>query len=418
MAGPVDEALLLCYLRYKGGQRTMTSHNFTRRIFLKGAGAATALAAMGKFPTELLASQQRMAKFPEKAEMILLTSRPPQLETPLSYFRELITPNEALFVRWHIANIPTSVDLGTWKINVGGNTEKQLQVSMADLRKYEQVSYTAVIQCSGNGRGLFQPGVAGGQWGNGAMGNVTWTGARLKDVLNSAGLKAGTIDISFDGLDGPPLPTVPDFVKSLSADKAMEEDIIIAYEMNGRPLTMLNGFPARLIVPGWYATYWVKALSNITALNKPFEGFWVKTAYRIPDSDCGCVAPGTASKKTVPINKMTTRSLIIHPAQDDELVSNKPVELMGIAFSGGHGVQDVSVSVDGGKRWEQARLGEDKGKYAWRQWFFPWRPSKAGKYTLMARATDMIGESQPFAGLWNPAGYLWNKIEKTEVTVK
>lgn len=396
----------------------MLNKYFSRRNFLKAAGAVTAMAAMGDLPTELFAQQRRMAKFPEKTDLILLTSRPPQLETPLAYYKELITPNEALFVRWHIANVPTSVDLNTWRVGVGGNTEKELQVSMDDLRKFERVTYTAVIQCSGNGRGFFEPRVAGGEWGNGAMGNVSWTGARLKDVLNSAGLKAGSVDVSFDGLDRPPLPTVPDFVKSLPIDKAMEEDIVIAYEMNGKPLTMLNGFPARLIVPGWYATYWVKSLSTITVLSKPFEGFWVKSAYRIPDNDCGCVAPGTAPNKTIPINKMTTRSLIIAPAEKDELTLNRPVEMMGIAFSGGHGIQDVIVSVDGGKSWEEARLGEDKGKYAWRQWFFPWRPTKPGKYTLMARATDMIGGSQQFEGLWNPAGYLWNKIEKTEVVVK
>jgi DMSO/TMAO reductase YedYZ molybdopterin-dependent catalytic subunit len=330
----------------------------------------------------------------------------------------MVTPNEALFVRWHIANVPTSVDLNEWRLRVGGNAEKELALSMDDLRKFEPVTFTAVIQCSGNGRSLFEPSVAGGQWKNGAMGNVTWTGARLKDVLNSAGLKAGTVDVSFNGLDKPPLPTVPDFVKSLPVDKALEDDLIVAYEMNGKPLTMLNGFPARLIVPGWYATYWVKSLSDITVLSKPFEGFWVKSAYRIPDNDCGCIPPGTSPKKTVPINRMTTRSLVVDPAEDSQLTLNKQVDIMGIAFSGGNGVQDVIVSTDGGKSWEEARLGEDKGKYAWRQWFYPWRPTKPGKYTLMARATDMIGESQPYAVLWNPAGFLRNKVEKIEVIVK
>ncbi len=396
----------------------MTPRNFSRRNFLKAAGAVTAMTAVNGFPADIFAYERRMARFPEKTDMILLTSRPPQLETPLSYFKEMVTPNEALFVRWHIANVPTSVDLNEWRLRVAGHTEKELALSMDDLRKFEPVTFTAVIQCSGNGRSLFEPRVAGGQWKNGAMGNVTWTGARLKDVLKSAGLKAGTVDVSFNGLDKPPLPTVPDFVKSLPVDKALEDDLIVAYEMNGKPLTMLNGFPARLIVPGWYATYWVKSLSDITVLSKPFEGFWVKSAYRIPDNECGCIPPGTSPKKTVPINRMTTRSLVVDPAEDSQLALNKQVEIMGIAFSGGNGVQDVIVSTDGGKSWEEARLGEDKGKYAWRQWFYPWRPTKPGKYTLMARATDMIGESQPYAGLWNPAGFLRNKVEKMEVIVK
>ncbi len=396
----------------------MIEKRFSRRSFLRAAGAVTAMAAIGDIPTKVFASGPRMAKFPEKTDLILLTSRPPQLETPIQYFKQLITPNEALFVRWHISGIPTSVDLNEWRLAVGGNTERELRLSMDDLKKFEKITYTAVIQCSGNGRSFFEPRVAGGQWGNGAMGNVKWGGARLKDILNQAGIKAGSVDVSFNGLDGPPLPTVPDFVKSLQIDKAMEDDIIVAYEMNGEPLPMLNGFPARLIVPGWYATYWVKSLSVITVLSKPFEEFWMKSAYRIPDNECGCVPPGAVPKKTVPINRMTTRSLIVEPASSTSVNVNKPVEIMGIAFSGGHSIKDVILSTDGGKTWGEARLGEDKGKYSWVQWFYSWRPEKPGKYTLLARATNTIGESQPFEGLWNPPGYLWNKVEKTEVIVK
>jgi DMSO/TMAO reductase YedYZ molybdopterin-dependent catalytic subunit len=396
----------------------MQSDGFTRRDFLKAAGMVTAMTAAGSVPAELLASERRMVRFPEKKDMILLTSRPPQLETPLQVFKELITPNDSLFVRWHISNIPTSVDLTQWRLKVGGNTEKELLLSMDDLKKMEKISYTAVIQCAGNGRSFFDPRVPGGQWENGAMGNVTWTGARLKDVLSAAGVKAGSIDISFNGLDSAPLPKVPDFVKSLPVDKALEDDIMVAYEMNGQPLTMLNGFPARIIVPGWYATYWVKSLSDIMVLAEPFEKFWMKPAYRIPDNACGCVEPGGSPKKTIPINRMTTRSLIIDPSDKKSISANKPVEVMGVAFSGGYGIKDVIVSVDGGKTWNEARLGGDKGKYSWVQFFYPWKPSKPGKYTLMARATNSIGESQPFDSLWNPSGYLWNKIEKINVIVK
>ena len=220
-----------------------------------------------------------------------------------------------------------------------------------------------------------------------------------------------------DGLDEPPLPTVPDFVKSLPIDKAMEDDIIVAYEMNGSHMPLLNGFPARLIVPGWYATYWVKSLAEITVLPKAFEGFWVKDAYRIPDTPCGCTPPGWAPKKTVPITRMTTRSLIIEPAENLQIPRNTPVEIMGIAFSGGYSIREVIVSVDGGRTWEEAELGKDMGRYAWTQWKYLWRPDKPQKYTLMAKATNSVGESQPFEGLWNPGGYLWNKVEKTEVVV-
>lgn len=396
----------------------MVKKRFTRRDFLRTAGAITAMAAIGDIPSTIFASERKLVRFPEKTDLILLTSRPPQLETPVHYFKELITPNEALFVRWHLANIPTSVDLNQWRLKIGGNIAKNLELSMGDLKsKFEKVTYTAVIQCSGNGRSFFEPRVAGGQWKNGAMGNVTWTGVRLKDILNMAGLKTGSADVAFNGLDSPVLPTTPDLIKSLPVDKAVEDDIMVAYEMNGEPLTMLNGFPARLVVPGWYATYWVKSLSDITVLTKQFDGFWMKGAYRIPDDPCACIPPGSAPNKTTPINRMDTRSVIVEPVEGARLGANRPVEIMGIAFSGGYSIRDVIVSVDGGKTWKEARLGEDKGKYSWIQWFYLWKPEKPGKYTIMARATNSIGESQPFEILWNPAGFRWNRIEKIEVVV-
>ncbi len=392
----------------------------TRRQFLKTAGTITALSALGGMPLDALAApyERKLVRFPEKIDMILLTSRPPQLETPLSYFQELITPNEAVFVRWHISQVPTSVDLATWRLKVGGNTEKELQLSMEDLRKFEKVSYTAVIQCAGNSRSFFEPRVPGGQWGNGAMSNVTWGGARLRDVLNAAGVKAGSVDVSFNGLDYGPLPTVPDLIKSLQMDKAFDEDILIAYEMNGKPLTMLNGFPARLVVPGWYATYWVKALSDISVNTKAFEGFWMNPAYRIPDNECGCIPPGSKPGRTVPVNRMSTRSLIVMPSQGAILKANQTVAISGVAFSGGYGIKDVIVSTDGGRTWLQASLGRDLGKYSWVQFAVTWKPVKPGTYTLMAKATNSIGDSQPFEGLWNPAGYLWNKVEPLTVTVQ
>jgi DMSO/TMAO reductase YedYZ molybdopterin-dependent catalytic subunit len=250
------------------------------------------------------------------------------------------------------------------------------------------------------------------------MGNVTWGGARLKDILGQAGIKEGSVEVSFDGLDGPPLPSVPDFVKSLPLEKALEEDILVAYEMNGKSLPMLNGFPARLIVPGWFATYWVKSLSAINVLPKQFDGFWVKSAYRIPDDPCACVAPGTAPKKTIPINRMNTRSFIIEPSDGATLKANKPVQITGIAFSGGYGIRDIIVSTDNGKTWNETNLGKDLGKYSWRQWTYTWHPKKAGKYTVLVRATDIIGGSQGFEPLWNPPGYMRNSIEKIQVKVR
>ncbi len=395
----------------------MEHDGISRRNFLKTVGLTTALAASGTIPSVLYAGERKLVRFPGKTELLLLTSSPPQLETPLSYFKELITPNEALFVRWHLANIPTEVDLASWRLNIHGTVNKPVSFSFDELKKFEKVSYTAVIQCAGNGRSFFNPPVFGGQWLNGAMGNVTWGGVRLKDVLQQAGIKAGASDVIFKGLDKAVLPTTPGFLKSLPLDKALEDDIIIAYEMNGTELPLLNGFPVRLVVPGWYATYWVKSLSDIEVTTQTTQNFWMKTAYRIPDTPCGCVEPGGTPKKTVPINRMTTRSLMISPENGSILRSGQSTELMGVAFSGGYSVKEVLVSVDGGLSWAPARLGKDLGRYSWIQWFYPWQPTRKGTYTVLVKATNSIGESQPMTALWNPSGYLLNPVEKHTLAV-
>lgn len=395
----------------------MEHEGISRRNFLRTVGLTTALAASGTIPSVLYAGERKLVRFPGKTDLLLLTSRPPQLETPLSYFKELITPNEALFVRWHLANIPTEVDLASWRLQIHGTVNKPVSFSFDELKKFEKVSYTAVIQCAGNGRSFFNPPVFGGQWLNGAMGNVTWGGVRLKDVLHQAGIKAEASEVIFKGLDKAVLPTTPGFLKSLPLDKALEDDIIIAYEMNGTELPLLNGFPVRLVVPGWYATYWVKSLSDIEVTSQATQNFWMKTAYRIPDTPCGCVEPGGTPKKTTPINRMTTRSLMISPEDGSTLTSGKTTELMGVAFSGGYSIKEVLVSVDGGLSWAPARLGKDLGRYSWIQWFYPWQPTRKGSYTVMVKATNSIGESQPMTTLWNPSGYLLNPVEKHTLVV-
>jgi sulfoxide reductase catalytic subunit YedY len=388
---------------------------YTRRDFLKAVGAsALVVSSAGNLFAE---EERRLVRFPEKADLILVTSRPPQLETPIQYFTELLTPNQALFVRWHLSVVPTSIDVSRWRLRIGGHTEKELELSLDDLKGFEKVTYAAVIQCSGNGRSLFEPRVPGGQWQHGAMGNVMWSGARLKDILQRAGVRADSIAVTFDGLDEGPLPTVHNYVKSLPMEKALEEEVLVAYEMNREPLPMLHGFPARLVVPGWYATYWVKALSEITVLPKAYDGYWMKTAYRIPDTPCACVPPGSQPSRTVPNTRMNTKSVIVQPRDGATFEVNRDIETMGIAFSGGYPIREVIVSLDRGKTWERAKLGRDLGRYSWVQWFHSWRPDEPGRYTIMAKATNSIGESQPFESLWNPAGYMWNKVESVEVIV-
>ena len=359
-----------------------------------------------------------LARFPEKTEMILLTDRPPQLETPLHYFRQDLTPNEAFFVRWHLEGIPTSVDLRTFRLNVSGHVRQLLQLSVDDLRsQFEPMSIIAVNQCSGNSRSFFEPRVPGGQWKHGAVGNAKWTGVSMKSILDRAQVKSGAVDVSFNGLDAPPLPSVSDFVKALSIDHARDGEVMIAYAMNDQALPMVNGFPLRLVVPGWYGTYWVKALSDITVLPQAFSNFWTDKAYRIPKGPNGTESPKDLAKETVPINRFNVRSIFVRPDPDETLHPGMPTEMEGIAFDSGYGIRRVEVSTDGGSTWASARLDPELGKYSWRRWRASWTPKQRGQYRLMARATNAVGETQSTAQ-WNRSGFMWNVIEHVDVKVE
>ncbi len=250
------------------------------------------------------------------------------------------------------------------------------------------------------------------------MGNARWTGVRLSDLLKKAAVKAGAVDVSFAGLDRPPQPSVPAFVKSLAFDHANDGEVIVAYEMNGKPLPMLNGYPLRLVVPGWFATYWVKSLSEITVLKEKYHGFWMDKAYRIPNNPKIEESPGNLAKETVPINKMPVRSLFLPPAAGAAIKAGAAAEVEGLALDGGSGIAKVEISADGGKTWADAQLGPEIGKYSWRRWRYKWTPVTVGGVTLMARATNVAGESQRPEQNWNRSGYARNEIESVEVAVR
>src|SRR6478609_2050577 len=199
----------------------MNRRRFLHFIGTAGVAALTSSCSRINSVVGTLSSPTNLIRFPEKTEMILLTDRPPQLETPLHYFRQDLTPNEAFFVRWHLEGVPTSVDLRTFRLNVSGHVRQPFQLSVDELRsQFEPISIVAVNQCSGNSRSFFEPRVPGGQWKHGAMGNARWTGVRLRDLLRRAGLRAGAVQVAFDGLDEGPLPTVPDYIKALDVDRA------------------------------------------------------------------------------------------------------------------------------------------------------------------------------------------------------
>ena len=356
------------------------------------------------------------ARFPEKTDLIPLTARPPNLETPIRYFRHDLTPNEAFFVRWHLGSIPTSVNTNTYRLKVTGHLDAPLSLSLDELRKdFEPASVVAVGQCSGNSRGLFLPRVPGGQWGHGAVGNAKWTGVRLTDLLKKAGVKAGAVDVTFAGMDRSPLPTVAPFVKSLPVGHEKVGETILAYAMNDQPLPMLNGFPLRVVVPGWYATYWVKAVDEIGVTREPFAGFWMAKAYRTPATPNMAERPDELAKETVPIGPMTCRSILVRPEPGERVAAGAAYEVEGVAFDSGQGITKAEVSIDGGKTWQEAALDKDLGKYSFRRFRHKWQPA-AGTHTVMARATNAAGETQT-TEQWNRFGYGRNVVESATVTV-
>jgi len=399
-----------------------------RRHILQGAAAAGVLGVTAqhralaqsistvRLPFEN--GDRRIEAYPGKRPLIVLTERPVQLETPMSVFNEgVYTPNDAFFVRWHLSNVPTRVDPGAYRLNVRGLVKSPLSFSLAQLEnEFEPVELAAVCECSGNSRGFFEPRVPGGQWGNGAMGNARWRGVRVRDLLDKAGLQGEAVQVRFNGLDAGPLPTTPDFIKALDVDLVREPDVIVAYRMNGQPLPLLNGYPVRLIVPGWYATYWVKMLNDIEVIGKVDDNFWMKTAYRIPDNACGCTEPGKAAGRTIPIHRLTVRSFLTSPADGARVTADRPLEVRGIAFDGGFGIHAVLVSTDHGATWRQARLGPDEGRYGFRQWQASLTPAR-GAMDIAVLAINRNGETQRFEPRWNSAGYLRNRVETVRLNV-
>ncbi len=387
-------------------------------VLVGGLGWATEAFAESA-PSELtegvpagISSYVTMGKLPGKKPLIQLSDRGPNYESPLEYFRTPITPNDEFFVRYHLSDIPEKFDLANYKIAVAGDgANGQAEITIDELKKMPAIEVTAVNQCSGNRRGLSKPHVAGVEWGYGAMGCARWKGARLKDILDKVGIKKEAIEIGLNGADGPVVDKTPDFIKSIPLWKAVDENTIVAYEMNGEPLPHYNGFPVRVIVPGWTGTYWMKHLVNINVLTKPQGGFWMKPAYRIPVGKFPVVARFITQEDatSTPITEMVVNSLITSH-RDNANVKQGRVTVSGLAWDGGYGIRRVEVSTDSGKSWTDAKLGQDLGNYAFRPWSYELN-AKRGKNTVTVNATNAIGQTQTSTLIFNPAGYHNNVMQ-------
>jgi sulfite oxidase len=355
-----------------------------------------------------LLSQRNQAAGPPLS-LITLSPNPKDLETPVEAFTDEITPVEHFFVRSH-SMIPR-VNLTEWKLDIAGLVEHPITFTLADLKQLRRAELVGVLECAGNGRSFYRPYVAGAQWRFGSVGNARWTGVHLKDVLEKAGVKPAAKHLLLDGVDVP-LGKMPKFQRTLEVAKAIHPDTLLAWEMNGNPLTAEHGFPLRLIVPGWAGDSWVKWLTRIELLDHDFEGFWMKTAYRHPAQH---VAPGTPVDPAdmIPVTDLNVKSVIAHP---DEWAAPGVITILGVAWSNASPVVKVEISTDAGNSWSPAKLTGKASKYGFRKWSFTWK-AVDGHYTLMSRATNETGQTQPLDPEWNPNGYLYNAAQPRQIQI-
>lgn len=373
-----------------------------RREFLD---ATAALIAAGALP--------RVALADAPDGLLQHVTGPENLATPMRYYDRLITPSEVVFVRSHFG--PPAKDPAR-KLRITGMVKQPLELGPDDLRKFKEVTLTAVLQCAGNGRALYTPSVQGLQWMHGAMAQVKWTGVRLADVLKKAEIEPGTAHIRLAGADAPQMPTVPAFLRSIPLDRALDPTTLLAYRMNGEPLSLAHGAPIRLIVPGWSGNHWVKWLTDIRAQKEEAEGYYMRTAYRIPKNP---VPPGTTvpPEETIPVTSCPVKSLIGRPA-DAANVKVGPQEVVGVAFSGDARIAKVEVSTDGGASWAEAKLEGEAAPGVWQVFRHKFTAKSPGRFQAVARATDARGSAQPEDAVWNPSGLLWNGWHRTNFTVE
>jgi sulfite oxidase len=384
----------------------------SRRDFLKTACAGT-IAVTATSPLLSWASNQPGISIPGKADLIVRSYRFLDLEMPVEFMTDWITPVNHFYVRNHMFE-PERLDVKTWKLTIGGEVERPLTLTAGDLEKIRAHSVINTMECAGNGRGLHNPKVPGIQWGKGAVGNAKFSGPSLKSVLQRAGVKDTGQHVAFRGLDQVPLK-VPPFIRSIPIEKAMDSDTLIATRMNGELLTQHHGFPARIITPGWAGAASCKWLTEITVLDKPAEGNFMNPGYRLPNQP---VKPGETVKPedTHSVTGLTVKSAIAAPSGGSKLKPGTQV-IKGVAWAGEADITKVEISTDGGSSWMAARLGNEQAKYAWRSWSYDWKPAKSGDYVILSRASDSQGRVQPDKAAWNPSGYLYNACDQVKVYV-
>ena len=308
---------------------------------------------------------------------------------------------------------PSELSGESWRLSIEGEVERPLTLNLAELSKLETHSIVNTLECAGNGRSLHRPQVPGVQWGKGAVSTARFSGPRLRDVLQRAGVKASGKHVMFRGVDEVP-GKVPPFIRSIPLEKALDADTLVATHMNGASLTKHHGFPARALVPGWIGAASCKWLTEIKILESEFVGNFMSPAYRFPNQR---IQPGDAVRPedTHPLTALSVKSVISGPLDGTRVRPGK-VTLQGAAWAGEADIVKVEVSTDGGTSWNAAALGHAQARYAWRLWSYDWK-AKPGDYAVLSRATDSQQRTQPPTAEWNPSGYLYNAVDQVKIHV-
>ena len=354
-----------------------------------------------------------LARAKGRDELVRRTERPLNYESVRSTFTTRITPVGRFYLRNHF-DVP-EVDVAKWRLQVKGLVDKPLSLSLADLRRMPQATVEAVLQCAGNGRGLFTPHVPGVQWRYGAMGNAEWKGVRLKDVLARAAPKQDAAFVQVQGAERPTMDTTPAFIRAIPLQKALHRDTLLALEMNGKPLAPNRGLPLRLVVPGWVGDDWMRHLVDIEIRADEPKTFFYDPAYRFPVSP-GAPGASIPAEQMKPMTKVNVKSLI-GSLEDGQRLRPGVHQIVGVAFSGEAGIDRVELSFDSGKSWMKAALEGPATPYGFRVFRHAWK-AEAGTHEIASRATDTAGATQPEVPVWNPGGYLHNAIERLRVEVR
>ncbi|MBC7803915.1 MAG: sulfite oxidase [Candidatus Parcubacteria bacterium] len=401
----------------------------TRRTFLGSVAGAGAYAMLG----EVLAQEKPPApavvaavpagtvgndaiKRDKAAAMQYHSERPITGSVPAHQHDFDVTPADRMFVRNNL--LTPDLDAGQHRLTVKGLVEREVSFSVEDLRKaFPTVTLQGMLECAGAGRTNYLPTASGTPWNQtGGMGCPKWTGVRVADVLRTAGLKPGAAHVAGQGSDPGMIATAAPVIRSVPLAKAMDENTLLAWDMNGAPLPKIHGYPLRLVVPGWVGSASTKWVSSLAVLDAPFKGTYMDSSYVMPKWP---IEPGQKMPpETVSTQAWPVKSMITFPAPNSRVKGAERVTVRGRAWVGEGAIDRVEISVDEGVTWQRARLAARGDRYALRTFTFEYQPQRFGYMTFLARAWDDRGNAQPMASAWNPLGYFWNGVHRVGVMVE